>query len=84
MWVSDLPSVISAGETVKWRDEATTVPFNQNATSSDWTLTYYLRTNTAGEGHISVGSAYNTGWEFIISATENNITLPLLVLPVDP
>ena len=45
MWVSDLPSVISAGTTVKWRDEATTVPFNQNATSTDWTLTYYLRTN---------------------------------------
>ncbi len=70
MWVSDLPSVISAGETVKWRDEATTVPFNQNATSTDWTLTYYLRTNTAGEGHISVGSAYNTGWQFTISATD--------------
>ena len=70
MWVSDLPSVISAGETVKWRDEATTVPFNQNATSTDWTLTYYLRTNTAGEGHTSVGSAYNTGWQFTISATD--------------
>jgi len=71
MWVSDLPSVISAGETVKWRDEATTVPFNQNATSTDWTLTYYLRTNISGQGHITTGSAYNTGWEFTISATDS-------------
>ena len=46
--VSDLPSVISAGKTVKWRDEATTVPLIK-CNSTDWTLTYYLRTNTAGE-----------------------------------
>jgi hypothetical protein len=72
MWVSDLPSVISAGETIKWRDESTTVPFNQNATSTDWTLTYYLRTNAAGQGHTTVGSAYNTGWEFTISATDSS------------
>ena len=71
MWIYDIPSVISSGETIKWRDEATTVPFNQNATSSDWTLTYYLRTNAFGQGHISVGSSYNTGWEFTITATDS-------------
>ena len=32
---------------------------------------YYLRTNTAGEGHTSVGSAFATGWEFTISATDS-------------
>jgi|TARA_R100001460_G_scaffold107255_1_gene155671 hypothetical protein len=70
MWKSDLPSVISAGTTVKWRDESATVPINESATSSDWDLIYYLRTNTAGEGHISVGSAFNSGWEFTIAASD--------------
>jgi hypothetical protein len=36
--------------------------------SSDYTLTYYLRTNTASEGATVVGSAYGTGWEFTIAA----------------
>tara|TARA_R100001443_G_scaffold18113_4_gene28851 strand:- start:984 stop:1559 length:576 start_codon:yes stop_codon:yes gene_type:complete len=72
MWRSDLPSVIAIGTTVKWRDEAAVVPFNESATSSDWTLTYYLRTNVAaGEGHTVAGSAYSTGWEFTISASDS-------------
>jgi hypothetical protein len=36
--------------------------------SSDYTLTYYLRTNTATEGATVVGSAYGTGWEFTIAS----------------
>jgi hypothetical protein len=36
--------------------------------SASWTLTYYLRTNTASEGATVVGSAYGTGWEFTIAA----------------
>ena len=43
MWVSNIPNVIAAGTTIKWRDEETTVPFDQQVTSSDWTLKYYLR-----------------------------------------
>ena len=71
MWTSEFPSVIRAGTTVKWRDDSATVPFDQNATSTDgWSLVYYLRTNTASEGHISVGSAYNSGWQFTINATD--------------
>ena len=37
-------------------------------TSATWTLTYYLRTNTASEGATVVGTAYGTGWEFTITA----------------
>ncbi len=70
-WVSDFPTVVTANTTIKWRDEATTVPFDVTVSSSNgWTLTYYLRTNTFGEGHIAVGSAYNSGWEFTIAASD--------------
>ena len=47
------------------------VPVDRSATSADWTLTYYLRTNTSGEGHTVAGTAYSTGWEFTISATDS-------------
>ena len=71
-WVSDFPTVVTANTTIKWRDEATTVPFDVTVSSSEgWTLTYYLRTNlAASEGHIAVGSAYNSGWEFTIAASD--------------
>ena len=71
MFKSDLPSIIVAGTTIEWVDKATTAGINESITSPDWTLEYYLRTNTAGEGHTSVGSAYNTGWQFTISATDS-------------
>ena len=71
MWISDIPAVITAGTTVKWRDESATVGFNESATSADYSLTYYLRTNIAGQGHISIGSAFATGWQFTISATDS-------------
>ena len=58
MWVSKIPSVITAGSTIKWRDEQTTVPFNETISSTEgWSLTYYLRTNVAAsEGLNVVGS----------------------------
>ena len=63
-----IPSQIRAGDTVKWRDDASADNFGDPIDSSDWTLTYYLRTNTATEGATVVGSAYGTGWEFTLSA----------------
>ena len=45
MWKSDLPSVITAGTTIEWVDEATTAGINETISSPDWTLEYYLRTN---------------------------------------
>ena len=68
-WVSDFPSVVTAGSTVTWEDDSATVGFDQTATSDDWTLTYYLRTNTAGEGATVVGSSYNQGWRFTVASS---------------
>ena len=73
MWKSDLPSVITAGTTIEWVDEATTAGINKTISSPDWTLEYYLRTNTASEGHTVTGTQYanSTGWQFTISATDS-------------
>ena len=73
MWKSDLPSEIVAGTTIEWVDEATTAGINETISSPDWTLEYFLRTNTASEGHISTGTQYqnSTGWQFTISATDS-------------
>ena len=68
-WVSSFPEIITAGTTVNWEDPSATVGFDVNATSDDWTLTYYLRTNTASEGATVVGSAYNQGWRFTIASS---------------
>ena len=73
MWKSDLPYEITAGTTIKWVDEATTAGLNQVISSPDWTLKYYLRTNTGNEGHTATGTQYSntSGWEFTISATDS-------------
>ncbi len=67
-WVEpvNIPAQIRAGDTIRWRD----VPGRDNlgnAIDSSWTLTYYLRTNTNHEGATVVGTAYGTGWEFLIA-----------------
>jgi hypothetical protein len=64
----NIPAQIRAGDTVKWRDGSTTDAFGAAITSADWTLTYYLRTNTASEGATVVGAAYGQGWEVTIAA----------------
>jgi hypothetical protein len=64
----NIPAQIRAGDTVKWRDVASRDVFGNAVTSAAWTLTYYLRTNTASEGATVAGSAYGTGWEFTIAA----------------
>jgi len=73
MFKSDLPSIIVAGTTIEWVDEATTAGINETISSPDWTLEYYLRTNTASEGHTVTGTQYanSTGWQFIISSTDS-------------
>ena len=68
-WVSSFPPVVTAGTTLNWEDGSATVGFDVDATSADWTLTYYLRTNTASEGATSVGSAYNNGWRFTVASS---------------
>lgn len=73
MFKSDLPSIIVAGTTIEWVDEATTAGINETISSPDWTLEYYLRTNIASEGHTVTGTQYanSTGWQFTISSTDS-------------
>lgn len=69
----NIPKKIYAGQTIKWRDDAFVGPLNESITSGtgNWTLTYFLRTNTTHEGHQVVGTSYGTGWEFTISSTDS-------------
>ena len=73
MFKSDLPSEITAGTTIEWVDEATTAGIDETISSPDWTLEYYLRTNTSSEGHTATGTQYSesTGWQFTITATDS-------------
>ena len=70
MWISKIPAIVAAGTTITWRDDDTTVPFDQHATSTDWTLKYYLRSSVAG-AHTATATAYNSGWQVTISATDS-------------
>ena len=63
-----IPAQVRAGDTIKWRDDAAADGFGNAITSATWTLTYYLRTNTASEGAIVVGTTFGTGWEFTVAA----------------
>jgi hypothetical protein len=63
----NIPPEIRAGDTVKWRDSASTDVFGNTVSSgTGWTLTYYLRFDKNNEGATVVGSAYSSGWEFLI------------------
>ena len=64
----NIPATIRAGDTIKWRDVASQDSLGNAIDSGDWTLTYYLRTNTASEGADVVGTTYGTGWQFTITA----------------
>jgi hypothetical protein len=64
----NIPAQIRAGDTVAWRDEAARDNLGNAITSSGWTLTYYLRTNTASEGATVVGTSDGEGWQFTIAA----------------
>ena len=67
----NIPSEIRAGDTVKWRDDSTTDVFGNEIKSDEWTLKYYLRFDKGNEAHTSTGTAFGTGWEFTISATDS-------------
>ena len=63
-----IPSQIRAGDTIQWRDAPGVDNLGNAIDSGSWSLSYYLRTNTASEGATVVGSADGTGWEFTIAA----------------
>jgi len=68
----NIPSEIRAGDTIKWRDIPGADNLGNVISSSDYSLTYYLRTNTSTEGATVVGSAYGTGWEITIAAATSS------------
>jgi len=66
-----IPATFRAGDTVSWRDDATTDSLGNAVGSSSWTLTTYLRSATAGAGLTVVATAYGTGWQSTISAASS-------------
>ena len=63
------PSKIRAGDLVQWRIAATQDVFGNSISSPDWSVIYYLRTNTSSEGATVNSSAFNDGFQFSIPAT---------------
>ena len=68
-----IPKQVRAGDLIQWRDNSTVDVFGEPISSPDWTVTYYLRTNTSSEGATVSSTAYTDGWQFsIASATSAN------------
>ena len=64
----NIPSEIRAGDTIQWRDGAGLDNLGNTVDSASYTLTYWLRTNTATDGASVVGTVYGTGWQFSLAA----------------
>ena len=62
------PQKVIAGDFVQWRIPASQDVFGNSISSPDWSVVYYLRTNTSSEGATVNSSAYNDGFEFSIAA----------------
>jgi len=63
------PQKVIAGDFLQWRIPASQDVFGNSISSPDWSVVYYLRTNTSSEGATVNSSAYNDGFEFSIAAT---------------
>ena len=70
--MTQLPDKIRAGDTIKWRVDASRDNLGNSITSGDYTLKYYFRTNVNHESHTATGTAFGTGWEFTISASDSD------------
>ena len=64
-----IPSKVRAGDILQWRDSETQDVFGNAITSTEWSVTYYLRTNTAAEGATVTSTAYLSGWQFSVAST---------------
>jgi hypothetical protein len=63
-----IPATFRAGDTVAWLDDATTDSLGNAVTSGTWSLSYFLRSATAGAGLTVTSTAYGSGWTTTISA----------------
>lgn len=64
----NIPQKIQAATTAIWVDDATVDIFGNAVDNSTHSLTYYLRSNTAGEGVTAVAVAYQSGWKTTLAA----------------
>lgn len=62
------PTQIRAGDYVQWRIPSDQDKFGNSISSPDWSVVYYLRTNTSSEGAIVNSSVYLDGFEFTIAS----------------
>ena len=68
-----IPSLIRAGDTVRWIEPATVDTLGNPVSSGAWTATAYLRFNAASEALTINSTARNDGgWQFEISATASS------------
>ncbi len=62
------PTTVRAGDYVQWRIPASQDVFGNSISSPDWSVVYYLRTNTGPIGATISSSAYNDGFQFTIAS----------------
>jgi hypothetical protein len=62
------PNEIRAGDYVQWRIPASQDVFGNSISSPDWSVVYYLRTNTGPIGATVNSSAFNDGFQFTIAS----------------
>ena len=62
------PTTVRAGDYVQWRIPASQDVFGNSISSPDWSVVYYLRTNTGPLGATINSSAYVDGFQFTIAS----------------
>ena len=62
------PQSIRAGDFIQWNIPASQDYYGNSISSPDWSVVYYLRTNTGPLGATINSTAYNDGFEFTIAS----------------
>ena len=62
------PSPIRAGDFIQWNIPANQDYYGNSISSPDWSVVYYLRTNTGPIGATINSSAFNDGFQFTIAS----------------
>ena len=62
------PQSIRAGDFIQWNIPASQDYYGKSISSPDWSVVYYLRTNTGPVGSTISSSAYNAGFKFEIAS----------------
>jgi len=62
------PSPIRAGDFIQWNIPASQDYYKNSISSPDWSVVYYLRTDTGPVGATINSSAYNDGFKFEIAS----------------